>query len=97
MIPNKVLKRPPQATRRTGTKHQVRQKPQMKMMMKMTFFADGGGNQNETKKAFKSLNKDSLEIYISKPISDGSDESKVHYVVIFGLFLYIFFGRTNRK
>ena len=47
-------------------------------------FADGGGDQNETKKAFKSLNKDSLEIYISKPISDGSDESKVHYVITFG-------------
>ena len=37
VILNKVLKRPPQATRRTGTKHQVRQRPQMKMMMKMTF------------------------------------------------------------
>ena len=47
-------------------------------------FADGGGDQNETKKAFKSLNKDSLEIYISKPISAGNDDSKVHYVIIFG-------------
>ena len=47
-------------------------------------FADGGGDQNETKKAFKGLNKDSLEIYISKPISDGSDESKLNYVVMFG-------------
>ena len=37
VIPNKVLKRQPQATRRTGTKHQVRRKPQMTMMMKMTF------------------------------------------------------------
>ena len=47
-------------------------------------FADGDGDQNETKKAFKGLNKDSLEIYISKHISDRSDESKVHYVVMFG-------------
>ena len=47
-------------------------------------FADGGGDQNETKKAFKGLNKDSLEIYISKPIRNGNDESKVHHVVIFG-------------
>ena len=47
-------------------------------------FADGGGDQNETKKAFKNLNKDSLEIYVSKPISDESDESRLHYVVMFG-------------
>ena len=44
-------------------------------------FADGGGDEAETKKAFKGLNKDELDIFVSKPFSH---DGKIYQVVFFG-------------
>ena len=44
-------------------------------------FADGGGDEAKTTKAFKGLNKDDLDIFISKSFSH---EGKIYRVVFFG-------------
>jgi len=47
----------------------------------LDIFADGGGDEKETKEMFKELNKDVLDMYVCSPFSDGCQS---HYVVCFG-------------